>query len=293
MVRDRVSVIIPSRNERFLVTTVRDVLNHAGGDVEVIVILEGYWEHKLPSDRRLRILHRGKAQGMRPGINAAVSMATGGYLMKLDAHVMVADGFDVTLKDHHHEDNWLQVPRRYALDPERWTLDESNKKYPIDYHYLSNPYERPDDPTCGLHGTAWTARRDARKDVLVDDEMSSQGSCWFMTRAHFERLGEMDSAMYGPFVSEMQELGLKTWLGGGAMKVNKHTWYAHLYKGRKYGRGYSLGPSGFSQSKAVVDYWMHDRWPGRVRSIRWLVERFAPVPGWPADLDEVFRRTAS
>ena len=175
-------------------------------------------------------------------------------------------------------------------DPEAWAIDDSNPKYPIDYHFLSYPDERPDDPECGMHGTPWGARKRERADVLLDEEMSSQGSAWCMSRRLWDRLGPMDTAFYGPFISEFQELGNKAWLSGGAVMVNKRTWYAHLRKGKKYGRGYSLGPSQFGQSRAVADYWMQDRWPGAVRPLRWLVERFWPVPGWPADLDRVFAR---
>jgi hypothetical protein len=208
--------------------------------------------------------------------------------MKLDAHCMVAEGFDETLAQDYHEDDWILVPRRYALDPEAWAIDSSNSKYPVDYHYLSYPYERPGDSTCGLHGTPWTARRDERRDVLLDDEMSSQGSCWFMSRRHWDRVSPMEASHYGNFIHEMQELGLKTWLGGGAIKVTKRTWYAHLYKGRKYGRGYTMGGMNHVQGAAwCVDHWMHDR-AGLSRRLRWLIEHFAPVPTWPTDLDAVF-----
>lgn len=285
----KVSVILPSRNERFLPQTLADVLGQARGDLEVYVCLDGYWpDPPLPADPRVHILHRGDAVGMRDNINAAAALATGDFLMKLDAHCKLAEGYDVALAAQCDQD-WIAVPRRYALDAERWAWDESQpRKYPVDAHYLSNPIERPGDPACGLHGTIWTARRDARKHVLLDDEMSSQGSCWFMSRAHFQRIGPMDTTLYGPFVSEFQELGLKTWLGGGRVVVNKSTWYAHLYKGKKYGRGYSLGPSQFAQGPAVTNYWMRNQWPARVHDLEWLVEKFWPVPSWGDDPARVF-----
>lgn len=293
-----VSVIVPSRSERFLVPTVADLLANAEGDIEVIVVLDGYWpDPPLPEDRRIRVLHFGDAKGMRPAINAAATIARGEYLLKCDAHTMWAPGYDVALKADYHESNWIVVPRRYALDPDAWAIAADaggGRKYPIDYHYLSNPYERPGDPACGLHGTPWNARKIERADILIDDEMSSQGSGWFMSRQHWAWLGDLDIEHYGNFIHEFQELGLKTWLGGGAVKVNKKTWYAHLFKGRKYGRGYSM--AGFNHEAGrdyCTDFWMHDRWPQRVHDLRWLIEKFAPVPTWPADLDRAFSRPAS
>lgn len=294
MVSGRVSVIIPSRNERFLVPTVRDILAKAAGDVEVIVVLDGYWpDPPLPDDKRLKILHRGDALGMRPAINAASQIATGEFLAKLDAHCMVAEGFDLQLKADYLESNWILIPRRYALEPESWSFETSKPgKYPVDYHYLSYPFERPGDPDCGLHGTHWTERREARKAIELDEEMSSQGSCWFMAREHWDRrLFPMEIHRYGNFIQEMQELGLKTWLGGGALMVTKRTWYAHLYKGKKYGRGYTMGGTNHQRGAAFcVDYWMNDRWSERVHDLRWLIEKFSPVPTWPADLDAVFSK---
>lgn len=287
-----VSVCIPSRNERFLGPTVVDVLAKARGDLEVLVCLDGYWPTPpLPDDPRIRILQRGTAQGMRPALNSLARMARGTYLMKLDAHCLVAEGFDVTLAADC-ADNWIVVPRRYALDPEAWAIDTSNSKYPIDYHYLSFPWEAGADPAkVGLHGTPWTERRKARWDdpaSVLDDEMSSQGSCWFMHRDHWARLGEMEIAHYGNFIHEFQELGMKTWLGGGAVKVNKRTSYAHLYKGSRYGRGYAMGQNNHRTAMVwCVRHWMFDQWPDRVRDLAWLVEKFWPVPGWPANWPDV------
>lgn len=306
MIPGRVSLIIPSRNEQFTLAdgtfvdcignTVRDVLAKAEGDLEVIAVLDGYWPNPgLPDDPRVVTLHKGSPGGMRPAINDGVTMATGEYLMKLDGHCAVTQGFDVALKADYHERNWIVVPRRDRLDWQTWGLQVSGKP-PIDAHYLSNPFERPDDPKCGMHGTIWTARAKARLDVLLDDEMSSQGSGWFMHRDHWNRLGPMEVSKYGNFIQEFQELGLKTWLGGGAVKVNKNVTYLHLHKGPVFGRGYFISRAEMQAGAAfATEYWMADApgWKGRVKPLRWFIEHFAPVPTWPADLDQVFRKVAA
>lgn len=291
----RVSVVIPSRNEQFLVPTVRDLLAHAVGSIEVIAVLDGYWppsDQQLPNDPRLRILHRGDALGMRPAINAAVAMSRGQYLLKSDGHCLWPEGYDDVLVDDYREGNWILTPRRYALDAEAWRIEDGNNKYPVDYEYLSYPFERMDDPTCGLHGTPWTARRDARRDVVLDADMSSQGSAWFMSRAHWDRtIGKMDMGLFGNFYGESQEIGLKTQVTGGAMMRTKRTWYAHLRKGKKYGRGYALGVNGHRRGAgAMLRLCMLNQWPGQTRTLQSLIEEFAPVPGWPADLDECFQQ---
>lgn len=288
MVKSRVSLIIPSRNERFLNKTVEDILTKARGDIEIIVVLEGYWPVPMPKeDPRVVILHNPVATGMRNAINVACDIATGEFLMKLDAHCMLDEGFDLVLKADCDTD-WMVVPRRYSLEPEEWTFLE-NGKAPVDYHYLSFPFH-PDKPGGGLHGTVWPEKARRKKDVLLDEEMSSQGSCWFMHRDQWKRIGPMDRKAYGNFVQEFQELGCKTWLGGGKVMVNKKTWYAHLHKGVKYGRGYSLGRGELGRGIAyAVDYWLHNRWQERKHDFSWLIEKFWPVPGWPDNWEEVIK----
>lgn len=284
---------MPSRNEQFAGKTVADLLAKAQGDIEIIVIAEGGWPNPpLPADPRITILHHGKAKGMRPAINAATRIANGEYLLKSDAHCLWDEGFDVKLRAAYAEDNWILVPRRYALDPEKWEIDPSNKKYPIDYHFLSSPFHVAKNSTPGLHGSAWTARRDARKHIELDDELSSQGSAYFLSRRHWERLGPLDIDAYGVFWHEMQELGQRCWLSGGALKVLKTTFYAHVFKGRRWGRGYSTAGMGHENGTAFCSwFWMTDQpFPGRTRTMRSLIEQFGPVPTWDADLDAVFDR---
>jgi len=285
----RVSLLIPARNERFLSRTVQDVCEKARGDVEVLVVLDGAWaDPPLLEDPRVRVWHVGVSRGMRPSINAAASIATGDYLMKLDAHCLLTEGFDVTLASQCADD-WVVVPRRDRLDPIAWGLQVTGKP-PIDAHFLSYPFERPEDPACGLHGTVWPQRARARVGVLLDEEMSSQGSCWFMSRRMWDRvIGPMDVAHYGSFINEFQEVGCKAWLSGGAVMVNKAVTYLHLHKGKTFGRGYPL--SGSEQRRGsdyTTRYWMTDAWPDRARNLQWLIKRFSPVPGWPTDLDAAF-----
>jgi cellulose synthase/poly-beta-1,6-N-acetylglucosamine synthase-like glycosyltransferase len=291
----RVSIIVPSRNERFLAQTVASILRQARGDVEVIPVLDGYWPEPYLSssgvthaidwnDKRIRALHFGTPVGMRGAISAASQIATGDYLMKLDAHCDLSEGFDLVLRegvDRHT----VSIPRRYRLDAERWCWTDTTK-IPIDYHYLSYPFTS--HAGAGLHGTVWEQRARARAHLEIDEEMSSQGSCWFMQRKHFQqRLYPMEIERYGNFVQEFQEVGLKTWLGGGRVIINKKAWYAHLHKGKTYGRGYFISKREMDDGqRAATDFWFYDRWEQRKHDLSWLIERFAPVPGWPEDWKE-------
>lgn len=293
----KVSVIIPARNELFLQKTISDVLAKAKGEIEVIVCLDAYWpDPPLKDDKRVIVIYRGEVTGMRGGINACATAATGEYLMKTDAHCMFQEGFDEILKANC-ADNWVVIPRRFSLDAENWAIDQ-NRKPPRDYHYLCYPHWDKDHDN-GMHGVEWWNRGKERSDPQydIDDNMSCQGSCWFMPKNYFWNfLGGLNEEGYGTFAQEFQEIGLKVWLGGGEVKVNKNVWYAHLHKGKTYGRMWHMDRK---TRDSVVNshnwsswYWMTNQWQQRVHDLDWLIEKFWPVPTWDnfGTIEEAFRQ---
>jgi glycosyltransferase involved in cell wall biosynthesis len=236
----------------------------------------------------LVIIHNSQAQGMRAAINAAAAIASGEYLMKTDAHCLFAEGYDQTLQADCDAD-WLVIPRRVSLDAENWQVADTRKS-PVDYEYLSCPNSPGNDS--GIHGKVWRERARERLDILIDDNMSFQGSCWFMTKAYYKRLGGLNEEGYGTFIQEPQELGLKVWLGGGRQVTNKKTYYAHLHKGKRYGRGYFLSKREcHAGTLYAADYWLNNRWQERVHDLVWLVDRFWPVPSWPEDYQALWTGT--
>ncbi len=138
------SILIPSRNETFLVNTICDLLQKAEGEIEIIVVLDGYWTQPV-ADERVRYIHRGEALGMRAALNAAVCLAKGEFLMKIDAHCMVDQGFDVKLAADC-EENWVVIPRRKRLDADNWCVQDVGKP-DVDYEYLSCPNDPNGRPT--------------------------------------------------------------------------------------------------------------------------------------------------
>lgn len=283
------SVLIPSRSERFLRQTVEDLLKHATSSIEVIVCLDGAWPvEPLPdTDPRLRIIHLGSPRGMRACINAAAGVARGEYLMKIDAHCKVAEGFDEILKADCADD-WVVIPRRKRLDAENWDIQDVGKP-DVDYEFLSYPLWKPDE--VGIHGTIWTERikeRLRKPEYDLDDNPAFQGSCYFTTRKHWERIGGLPEEGYFSFIGEPQQLGMKTWLSGGRVVINKAIWIAHLHKGKRYGRGYSISNSELKAGNAYsCSYWMNDSWPEAKYTMEWFVsEKFPDMPTWPNDWKE-------
>lgn len=288
----KVSVIIPARNEIYLQNTITEVLNKAAGDVEVIVVLDGYWPVPLlKEDPRLVYIHR-EGQGMRKSINAGVAISKGEYIMKLDAHCMLSEGYDETLKADCDKD-WIVIPRRYSLETEAAQWDIRWHRPFTDYEYLTWPWCK-NVVKFGLVGRMWDARTAERINLLLDETLSFQGSCWFTPREFFQRrIGNLSDDGYGTFVAEAQELGFKTWLGGGKVMTNKKAWYAHLWKGQPYRDQYKamygvtytrIGNAEWKAGNRYnVFYWMQNKWEQRIHDFEWLISRFWPVPTWPED----------
>lgn len=274
-------MIIPSRNERFLRQTVDDLLQHATQQIEIVVALDGAWPvEALPDDKRVKVIHFGSPRGMRACLNAAAGVARGEYLMKCDAHCSFQEGFDEVLKVDCADD-WVVIPRRDRLDAENWCRQETNKP-PIDAHYLSCPITNKDGYS--MHGSLWPERDRERKHIVLDETMSTQGSCYFMTRKHWDRLGGLSEVGYGGFSQEFQEIGNKTWLGGGKVFTNKATTYLHLHKSKTYGRMYPINRDEVKAGHLYsARFWMNNEWKERVHDLEWLVDRFSPVPTWPSD----------
>lgn len=219
-----VSVIIPSRSERFLDATIADIQKKFKGPFEIIVTLDGEWAKPL---KRVRYIYNERAKGMRTAINQAVAIAQGKYIMKLDAHCMIDEGIDEKLKAYHH-DNWVQAPRRKRFDPKSWELTDLESP-DVDYMFVGKNFKGHKDND---------KNRDPNlKKKLIDDTQVFQGSCYFMARDYFKHLGLLDDINFGKMGSESLEIALKCRHDGGRVVVNKTTWYAHAHIAAHYTGG--------------------------------------------------------
>ncbi len=285
------SIIIPSYKEPYLLQTIDSILDNAKGKIEIFVNVDDGIPVEFPrNDPRVKFNYPKSPLGMRGGINKGLKVARGKYIMKCDAHCVFGPGFDKIITGNM-EENWLVVPRRYSLYADGWKRDM--RFPPKDYHYLTYPV------ASGIFGKAmfpieWKARAVERKDHLIDDTMIMQGSCYIANRKYFmKKVGFLDDRVtaYSPFGAEQMEVGLKYWLGGGEVKVNKNTWYAHLFKNARYYkevagnalRRHKLGIQSKGGWQWATNHWMNNEEPGMIHPFSWLIEKFMPVPTWPED----------
>ncbi len=263
------SIIIPYFKEPYLNKTITSLKENYVGVIEILAE-EG-------------------SKGMRAAINEGLKKATGEFLMKMDAHCCVAKDFDKVLMADCKE-NWLMVPRRYSLNEDTWTKDES---WPVrDYHYLTFPETANHSYGYAFQAVNWPKSN----DLEIDDTMAFQGSCWIANRKYFmDHVGLLDFEHYGSFTQDQQEVGLKYWLGGGEVKINKKTWYAHLQKRKRhyvdgtFSHRYKKNGEVVRGNEYATKHWMNNEEPGMIHKFEWLIEKFNP-PDWPANWREVWKK---
>lgn len=276
-----VSVIIPARMESYLQETINSLFTQAEGEIEVIAILDGYWpDPPIEPHQNLILIHRSKAHGMRDNINSGARIARGKYIMKCDAHCVFDRGYDIKLAADCGP-SWCVVPRRYDLPRKTWPEGGKPGKRLYEFQYISHPK----DPGYQFKGCNWPEFAERVKEQTICDLMTMQGSCWFMHKDFFwNTIGGLDTKNYGTMGREAQEVCLKTWLSGGRCVLNRNTWYAHWKRAQS--REYKKPVGEWAKSARYNEkLWIKDRWPGQKRKLKWLINKFAPVPGWHLSME--------
>lgn len=234
----KLSVVIPAKNEPYLQQTVDDIESKKQADTEVLWMEDS-------------------GLGQRGTTNALVEKAQGEYIMKVDAHCMFDEGFDVKMLEDIDE-NTILAPRLLALDAENWQprLDcPPSSQYVFDTNLVMQ-YDRsrenldPIVETMCLQGSAFMVRKDKYWEWnLGDTTMPSWGG-------------------------QGTELGIKAFLNGGVCKTTNKTWYAHLFRQTDADFPYDRGdnPGQQANEELIKRY--------KNKSIAPLIERFNYPIDW-------------
>ena len=282
----KISIIIPARNEKYLNRTIQDIYEKATGDFEILVGLNGKTSYPLPEiHSNLKLFNLEQNIGLKPMINFLAKRANGKYIYKSDAHCMFSKGFDEVLQSNMQYD-WVVTPRFYVLNAEKWEWQDERF---YDYFYLCCPFTDKK----GLRfkaGGHWSERTKERLESHpdVDETSSMHGSGWFITKDYFHELGGFPEKDPDGHAQEPIWLGLKVWLEGGKLMVNKKCWYAHLHQDSK-DRGYPEDRKHTELTyKWTAEYWLNNGWINRIHDFDWFVKKFMPMPTWPDNWEEVY-----
>ena len=305
------AVIIPARNEEFLKNTVEDLLKNKRGNTEIIVGLDGQWsDPPLDQHPDVNVVYVPESIGQRAISNMCARLTNAKYIMKLDAHCSLDEGFDVKMLDvfkgvgdnvvmsptmrnlhafdwvcecgfRHYQDKGMTCPtcngkmkKEMIWQPKRGTRNYS-------YCFDSTPHFQ--------YFRAFSERPEGRGDLT--ESMSLQGSCFLMTKEKYFGLNIDDEAM-GSWGSQGITVACKFWLSGGRVLVNHKTWYAHMFRTKAqngFGFPYQLSGKQVDTAKHMArDLFFNNKCDKAIHPLSWLVEKFWLVPGWTQeDLDKL------
>jgi len=291
------SILIPARNEEWLLNTIEDILKNKRGATEIIVGLDGKWNHiPIPQHPDLTIFYVPEAIGQRAITNQCCRLSQAKYVMKCDAHCAFDEGFDVKLMADM-QDDWTVVPLMYNWHVFDWVCEDGHRRY-MSPSGVCKECGKPTHKEViwksnrgiktsqwrfdnNLHFQYWNDRK-PEGDIV--ENMSLIGACWMLTRERYWKYNFCDEE-HGSWGQQGTEIACKTWLTGGRLVCNKKTWFGHMFRTQGGDFSFPYPMSGKAQEKArrySKDLWLNNKFNG-VHPLSWLVEKFWPIPGWTDD----------
>lgn len=289
------SILIPARHEESLQRTIDDIFQHAEGDTEVLVALDN-WENPpevtVPKGQVIRT-----NGGQRGATNALARLSEAKYVMKLDAHCSLSQGFDVKMMADMEDDVTL-IPAVGNLHVYDWVCDQGHRRFQGKYDECEQCgskelHKEPvwkviAKPIRGSHcfDTALHFQyAEEEAEGLLTESMSIQGSCFMVSRRKYHELNICDEA-FGSWGQQGTEVACKTWLSGGRVLSTKRAYYGHQFRETE---GFPY-PNPAEQIFAAQDFsrglFLQNKWPQQVRPIQWLIEKFNYQADWTPELVE-------
>jgi len=290
------SVILVARNEEFLAKTVAEVFEKRRGKTEVIVVCDVVLpDPPIPAHPDATLIFNQAPVGQRAATNMGAKVSKAKYIMKLDAHCALDEGFDVKMMESM-QDNWTMIPVMRNLHAFDWVCPEGHRRY-----------QGPSGPCkdCGkatMKDVVWIAKTNPQSIAYcfdrdmhfqyqndygkkqtgdITETMSIQGSCFMVTRERYFAL-DICSEVFSGWGQQGVEVACKTWLSGGRVVVNRKTWYAHMFRtqGGDFGFPYENPQSKINENRQKTkELFRDDNWPGAIHKFQWLIDKFNP-PGW-------------
>jgi len=262
----KVAVIIPSRNEPYLVKTVIDLIENALGEIEIWVVLDA-WDNDInkqipeikalkKQDSRINIIENEVPKGLRWGMNKPASITDAKYVFKVDAHMSFSFGYDLALKNHCDEKT-VCIPRLRSLHPETWT---PGNRF-LDYTRFTRDFKM----------AYWMDFDKRTADNDTPEILCAVGCSWFCETQWWKDIGGQDESL-GLWGQSWIEVGLKTWFNGGRQILVKSAINNHYFR-KKF--PYKLNGNHVKKTKEDTKNLWKDH-----PKLDWLLDKFNPVPGW-------------
>ena len=260
--KDAVSVIIPACKEdvKYLQGTIDSVRKNACGPIEIIAIFDGIKPLRVPKcaygfDKNITFDKPIGPVGHRKAMNVAASYSIGKYLLRLDCHCALSEGWDARMKSSCGAETIVK-PMADRLIPETW------KGEGVDIGFTAFDEN--------LHNY-WCRRWKDMDDRKIEEEcMSLWGFCWMIRADWYRQLGGCDESL-GSYGVGGPEWALKAWRTGGKVILRTDTVCYHLWRKKApYPIHKTDTDNAFEKLKRDWVCGQHKR------PMNWLLYKFAP-----------------
>jgi len=258
----KVSVIIPTINDPYLVRTINETWSASEQEIEYVIINDGgnILDLKTLSPQinktDIKIIHNTVQMGRRVSINNAVKMAFGEYIFILDAHCNMSKGWDTKLMESAGDKNISYAVIR-DIHPDTWEYR------PGWYGHVRVNRD---------YTEKWWPRKQPESCETEEESIAFTGCAWMIKKDRFLALGGYDESL-GMYGWDGPEWALKTWFSGGRVILRTDVICGHIFGTND---GSKLYPCKIIPRPEYVKY-MKDRYETRMPE---LIERFSPVPEW-------------
>src|SRR3990167_3319356 len=237
----RLSILIPARNEEFLQKTIDDVFLHSEADTEVLVGLDG-WHTKLKKRSNLRVFRKSSPIGQRALQNFLAKQSEARYLMKLDAHVSLSQGFDKEMIEIMEANPGIVlVPALGNLHVYDWLCPLKHRTYQGKVDKCSQC-----DSTKLIKDLVWKISSKLYSDFYFDKDLifqfgdvdnfemlhetqGIQGSCFLVSRDNYWGWNLCDES-FGSWGMQSAEVYFQTIKNGGRVFATRKVHMGHFFR---------------------------------------------------------------
>ena len=171
------SIIVPGNKEMFMSRTIEDIVKNKRANTEVIAVLDGGVWAKPPINQHpdVQVIYIPDTIGQRAATNVGVRLSKAKYIMKMDAHCSIGEGYDLKMLDAFKKtgDNVVMVGIMRNLHAFDWKC----------YHCGFKKYQGPTPAACEQCGKGDKMRR---KMVWKPRRKTYSQSYCFDAEPHFQ-----------------------------------------------------------------------------------------------------------